>query len=300
MVDESLAPPTLGENVKPSQATEAEQQQPVAAAAAASDEPFDPPPVTAILVVNDMRRLNLARTMVNQWVMHQTYQNWELVIANSAGKAVTNREHGLIREFTVDQTAYPTLAHLRNFAIEQAEGDWIIPLDDDSYPHPHRLVIQMGHRNDGCANLLTQQCRVDWRNSIVCFHEEPNGIADTAIFPKHNLEGKLVQYDVAVPDPECLDHMIRTNFSGNISLLENSPSWFPGPMLTVKTLHDLSEVDREVFLGPYHDVSKYKGIRPDAMDDDMVKYLAATLRVYGLELGTDRVEGPASTETIIQ
>lgn len=298
MVDEALAPPTIGESVKSSQVPdETTQQAPVPDPAPQATENSQPAPsVSVLLCVADMRRLSLCRTAVNQLLMHQTYRNFELVIVNSAGKAVTNRQHALVREFEVDPADYPTLGALRNYGLERCEGDWVMPIDDDDYQHAHRLVFQMAHRQPGCCVMLTHQTRVDTQNSIVCFHNEPNGIPGSILFPRL-VDGKLVQYDASIQGPGEDSEFWRRNFGDKRVVIENDPSWFPGPLMMVCCWHGLNAKSREEFLGEFSDVQRYKGMKPDAMDEGMVKYLQATLRVFGLDLGTDRVEGPAAMET---
>jgi len=245
---------------------------------------LSPDLVTAVMCVSNEKRLNLCRTTVNL-TMQQSYRRIEIVIVNTCGREVTNREHPAVKEFQLEPVGYPTLGSMRNFGIEQARGDWILPLDDDDHHHQHRIALQMAHRRPGCCVALTQQIRVDTENSIVCFHENQDGIPGSILFPKVSEKGEVHQYDAGITGPGEDTELYNRCFGKNRVVLSNDITWFPGPAMQIAFWHGLNLTPRETFMAPYDDVEKWKGVRPDDMDDDMVAYLRSAMSLYGLELG---------------
>ncbi len=252
-----------------------------------------PPKVTVLLCVSDPRRISLCRTTINQFIRYQSYRNYELLVINNSGQAVTNREHALVREIAI--TSPESLATLRNIGIAAATGAWIMPIDDDDYHHAHRLALQMAHRQVGKCVMLSHQIRVDTKNSIVCIHEDSLGIPGSILFPRHASDYQHNLYDAAWREGSGEDvEFFERNFGDNRVVIPNDSSWFPGPAMMVCCWHGLNLKSREQFMGGYADVERYKGMRPDGLNDDLLAYLSSTLRVYGLNLGTDQMEGPAA------
>jgi len=254
--------------------------------------------VSAIMIVQDARRLGMARTGVNTF-MQQTYQRKEMVVVNGSGQMVTNRDHPWVREFTVDPVKYPTIGALRNYGVERATGDWMIQWDDDDHSHPHRIAFQMAHRKDGCCVVLANQIRVDVRETIICIHNDANGVAGTILFPKSTdplWEAKYAE------DPKVRreDEDLLAHFGKNKVVLDNNQTWFPGPAMHMAVHHGLNVKTREEFFGEFAD-PKYKGLNCSNLSEQMLKYVQAALAPHGVRIerrstGEPSVDGSMTHE----
>lgn len=71
-------------------------------------------------------------------ILQQTYQNWELLIINDCETQTIHFEHPQVRIFN-QKTRFKTIAHKRNFGLDNANGDWIYNLDDDDFLLPEYL-----------------------------------------------------------------------------------------------------------------------------------------------------------------
>ena len=252
----------------------------------------EPPMVTGVIVVSDEGRLKLTRSNVNHF-FEQTYPRKEIVIVNATGVDVTDRTYPLAIELKIDPAEYPTIGALRNYGIRRASGDWIMPIDDDDHSHPHRIAFQMACRQhrQACV-LLSHHFLVDIENVVIVIKEDKRGLPGTILFP--NQEN---YYDESIEGPGEDEEFIKRCFDDNISICNNSPSWFPGPLLQICTWHGRNMKTREEFFGPYAD-PRYQGTRVPGVTEDHVRYLKHALSLYGLELHADthKPEGPAQQE----
>lgn len=248
----------------------------------ASNMTLIPARVTAFMPIYDPRRFRMAARAVDQFTQ-QTYANRELVIVNSSGRRLTERDTDMGREILVDPTQYPTVGALRNAAVREATGEWCMPWDDDDFSHPHRMTFQMAYRREGACVLLTHQLRIDIRNNVACVWHEPDGIPGTALFPR------LLATEDGSPSPlydESLalggeDDAFLRQFGPNRVLLLADNTWFPGPGLHVAFYHGLNLKSREAFLGPFA-AAEHEGRRQPEFTDDLMDYLRAVLDNYGM------------------
>jgi len=144
------------------------------------------PVVTAVMVISDPTRIRRARRAVNEFIL-QSYPAKQLVIVNASGQPVTDRVHRAIKELPWQGDNNPTTGAMRNFAADEADGEYVYPHwdDDDSYD-PHLLAYMMAHRpaEPHRAIALTTQIRVDVDQSAAYLHIEPSGIPNTMIVPR--------------------------------------------------------------------------------------------------------------------
>lgn len=228
------------------------------------------PLVSGIIVVGDDERINLARSSVTSF-LRQTYPNKEVVIVNaSPEKAVLDKQWPTLREFRVNPVEYPTIGALRNKAIEEANGEWILPFDDDDHSHLHRMFMQMAVRRDGCCVMANKQVRVDIDRHTLCTYEKAEGIANTVLFPRSSANGALNLYDADMVEAGEDDEFVNRVFGNNKIILDTGFDWFPGPCLSIAYYHTRNKSSRERFFGEFagsqHDGRVCGVIPPDYLD----------------------------------
>lgn len=90
----------------------------------------------------------------------QTYTKTELVVLDNGAHPIkhvldTMEVPGPVQYLYVESSPHHSLGHLRNEALEAAQGDFIVPQwDDDDWSHPQRIahqvrILQQGH--DACT-----------------------------------------------------------------------------------------------------------------------------------------------------
>lgn len=250
------------------------------------------PKVSAICVVGEDERINLARSAVTSF-LRQTYPNFEVIIVCAAPtRTVLDNEWDSLREFQVDPIQYPTIGALRNKGIEEATGDWILPFDDDDHNHLHRLFIQMAVRKPGHCVTLSDQLRIDIDRNMLCAFTNLSGLPSTILFPRLKEDGETLNlYDAdmleAGEDQEFLDR----NFgeAKNI-ILPTTPEWFPGPCTSIAYYHTRNKSTREQFFGRYAD-SQYEGKVNCEIPDDHMEYVTNVMESAGLSATVDRGAG---------
>lgn len=84
----------------------------------------------------------------------QTYPNRELVVLdngrNPIEELLADLPSGEVRYLHVEKTPETVIGGLRNIALDQATGEYVVPQwDDDDWSHPTRLERQVSVLNDG-------------------------------------------------------------------------------------------------------------------------------------------------------
>jgi len=242
----------------------------------------EPQTVTAIMVVNDRRRIRFAQRSALCF-REQTYRPSRLVIVNSSGSALFSRIEGVeIHELLVDAEKYTSIGQMRNLAVQEFVSDWYAIWNDDSWSHPHRLLFQMAHRVNGCLSVLANTIRVDVsqqaRDSerlLSVLHREPGGVAETLMFQKFDYCGWF--HDKGnTPEVEYLERL-----DDRVVVLDNHQGTFPGPMLHVAFYYDGRPVDKDEFMAP----ANVDG----AFTDTHVDYLRHVVAQHAV-IPTERVE----------
>lgn len=141
------------------------------------------PLVSCILVFGDKDRMRIARKSVNQFVA-QSYPNKQLVIINATDTPITTVRHKQIKELTT--TDDQTTGAMRNFALDNCDGDWVYPhWDDDDIYDRHLLTYMVNGCKTGRATLLGAQIRVDIEHGCAYMHTDRDGIPNTMLIPKN-------------------------------------------------------------------------------------------------------------------
>jgi hypothetical protein len=236
-----------------------------------------PPLVTAILPVSDAaHRLRTARKAVTHF-LQQTYAAKELVIANNSGTPVLERPEPGVREFGGDYLpAGMTAGQLRNFALMQARGDWVVPWDDDDAYHPFLLSYFMAERVEGRALLLSTQVRCDLTRSSAFLHHDPQGIATALCYPREP-ELRYPARSEAPAQEFWLDH-----FAARSHVCENP--LYPASVLWCALYHGRNLQPRDLFtLGRGPESGGCFDLPPIES-----RYLTEVLRSYGFDVAAQR------------
>jgi glycosyltransferase involved in cell wall biosynthesis len=98
----------------------------------------------------------------------QTYPNASLLIVNHSTMALFEGPMEKVRELRV--TRPPSLGDLRNLALEQAQGDYVITWDDDDWHGPERIQRQVAAVQPGQASVLQSITIVDLRTGEAGVH----------------------------------------------------------------------------------------------------------------------------------
>ena len=116
---------------------------------------------TVSVILPTYNRLPLLRQAVES-VFHQTYGDWECIVADDGS---TDGTHDYLSELRDRRVRVVSLAHsgsppkVRNAAIATACGEWIAFLDSDDLWHPSKLEVQLRslaehpHCGWGCADV---------------------------------------------------------------------------------------------------------------------------------------------------
>jgi len=224
--------------------------------------------VSAILPFSNEVRLNLVRKAVNNFI-RQNYTPYELVVVNGTPVDVlTNesmntesmRSQGCnLMEIRVPEGL--NAAAMRNHGIQAAHGEWIVPIDDDDWCHPERILFQMAHRHGPRPVTLRHQLRVDvspmkelagdfetarFKPLLHLVDKAERGVASTMLFPR--LEW---YYDEDLNTGEHEELFARIAHADGHVVADNSHNTFVAgmqwPLLSVAVYHGMNELSFEQF-----------------------------------------------------
>lgn len=135
-------------------------------------------------------------------VIQQTLKDWELLIINDYDLQKIRYDHPQIRIFNLEEK-FKTLGDKRNFGVEQANGDYIIMLDDDdlflpSYLENINKIVSLGD-----VDLLLPQKPIFYFNDHSKIHLSPHPICNTLVYRKDSIGSKYhyesVNFDELTP-----------------------------------------------------------------------------------------------------
>jgi hypothetical protein len=222
-----------------------------------------------------------------------------VVIVNaSPNKSVLEQQWPTLREYRVDPVQYPTIGALRNKAIEEAAGEWIMPFDDDDHSHLHRMFMQMAVRRDGCCVMANQQIRVDIDRHTLCIYEDRDGIANTVLFPRQQANGALNLYDGDMVEAGEDNEFVSRIFGDNKVILSTTTEWFPGPCMSIAYYHTRNKSSRERFFGEFAQ-SQYDGRVCGNIPEDYLDYIKNVMERAGLSASITMTDskGPVGAAT---
>ncbi len=135
-----------------------------------------------------------------QSVMDQTCQNWECIIINDGSPDNTDdvAKNWIEKDarFKYFEKKNGGVASARNFGIENATGNWILPLDADDKIHQDYLSLAIRQINEGydffyCKGQFFGEMKEEFFNCDYSFERllEGNIIFVSAIFRKEMSDG---------------------------------------------------------------------------------------------------------------
>lgn len=146
--------------------------------------------VTGVLVTGKTEeRFPLAKRAVHCW-QHQLFNSrCELLVINDHPDIALfpdGAPHG-IREIRLPNRR--TLGELRNIAIDNAKGDYLVQWDDDDYSHPSRLLWQVERTKAGRASIFRYEVHCDLTTKQPTFVNNGSvtrchGFAGTMMWPR--------------------------------------------------------------------------------------------------------------------
>lgn len=144
-------------------------------------------------------------------VLHQTYQNWEMIIVDDGSKdksceivSVYEKKDERIHLYKNEHNF--GIAKTRNAAIEKAKGQYIAFLDSDDIWLPDKLKIQVAFMKEKEIAFCYGDCQVIDANGNICGKDR---IAPPTVTYKKMLKGN------AIP---CLTVLIDRTFVPDISM----------------------------------------------------------------------------------
>lgn len=88
-----------------------------------------------------------------------------------------------VREIHISRP--PTLGEMRNIAVENAKGGWLLPWDDDDWHHEDRCARMMNMRKDGFAIIPTCHVRYSLPQNTAFRYYNPGGCGGIGLFPNY-------------------------------------------------------------------------------------------------------------------
>lgn len=272
-----------------------------------------PPLVSVVLPVANPKRISLARKAVNGF-LQQYYTPVELFIVNATGIPVltaeatvaTLRQNDIsIREIPV--TSQLNAAGMRNVALREAVGEWVLPVDDDDWFHPARLLYQLAHCCPGYPCVLKFQLLVDLSEvlrqagmdkekagvrPLLKLLQKDRGIPSTLLFPRLRPVTSISYcedpwlYDERLNTGEHdellarmlahgLDPVVCNNSHNDVN---DAVNW---PMLSVAVYHTDNELERNRFFDGEADLADSV---PNGLNNNDMLLLKDILRSYNFDV----------------
>lgn len=234
------------------------------------------PLVSAIVPCSDPRRVSLVRKAVNSLLV-SNYDPLEVLVINGTGGSILTNDvlsgepgkvSHVVKEIPV--SGFANAATMRNAGIRAAAGDWVLPVDDDDWQHPHRIEYQMARRRHGRPCLLRYMLQVDLSefsassNSnfdsslktqpFISLKNVEKGIPATLLFPRTKESGHLWLYDESLNKEEHYDLLERMQLDGlDPVVCQNQNSDFvPNqcrPLMQIAFFHSENVLSFEEFFG---------------------------------------------------
>jgi len=272
-----------------------------------------PPLVSVVLPISNPKRINLARKAVNNF-LQQYYTPIELFVVNATEIPVLTAESAIttlkqnditVREIPVANPL--NAAGMRNVALREAVGEWVLPIDDDDWFHPARLLYQLAHCRAGYPCVLKFQLLVDLSGvlqqagsadkeagvrPLLKLQQKDRGIPSTILFPRLRPVTSVSYcedpwlYDERLNTGEHeellarmlahgLDPVVCNNCHNDVN---DTVSW---PLLSVGVYHTDNELERSRF---FEEETKLSSSVPDGLNSNDMALLKDILRSYNFNV----------------
>lgn len=186
------------------------------------------PLVSALMITGKCdERYALARVAVRCF-FEQTWESKELIVINHGGISLATGDPRL-REIRVERTPDMTLGDLRNLALENASGEYLIQWDDDDFHDPQRMATMMAYRDQAEVVTIGWQIRFNLLTGSAYYHHLPGG-QQMAILHRANLPYRY----------PFLNSREDTLFLGQFNsrfVIDNAPGEPVTPLLYVRLFH---------------------------------------------------------------
>jgi len=244
-----------------------------------------------VMPIARAHRLRHARITVNT-LLQQLYRPLELIVVNATGQPVFTRSTEQapfpLQEIMVTASDWrqSSPATMRNRGILAASGAYILPVDDDDYSHPNRILHQMAAivGSGSAASCLRHQIRFDCHNRHLRIVERADGIPGTLLFAKRLFaDREQAPYNEELLQDEDLDLHAEIAERTTLRVLDNGMPVFPGPALSIAFHHGDNIQPREVFFGEEEPAADWKD--PSLLRSRPHReFLAAALLPYGFRV----------------
>ncbi len=131
-----------------------------------------------------------------QCVIDQTYQNWELIIVDDCS---TDNTDEVVKPFLADQRIKylhneknSGAALTRNYALREAQGEWIAFLDSDDLWTPDKLEKQIGFmKHHGYTLSYTEYEKIDEEDKALNIYVSGPEVVDKRKMYRYDYIGQL-------------------------------------------------------------------------------------------------------------
>ncbi len=146
--------------------------------------------VTGVLVTGKTKeRFPFAKRAVHCWQQQLFNSRHELLVINDHPELslFPDGAPAGVREIRIPTRL--SLGELRNAAIDNARGDYLVQWDDDDYSHPSRLLWQVEHTRPGMASIFKYEVHCDLTTQQPTFVNNGGvtrcgGFAGTMMWPR--------------------------------------------------------------------------------------------------------------------
>lgn len=272
-----------------------------------------PPLVSVVLPVSNPKRINLAKKAVNNF-LQQYYTPVELFVVNATGIPVLTADDAVsklkqndiaVREIPVTNPL--NAAGMRNIALREAVGEWVLPIDDDDWFHPARLLYQLAHCRVGYPCVLKFQLLVDLSDvlrqasrgsekagirPLLKLQRKDRGIPNTVLFPRLRPATSISYCE----DPWLYDERLNTGEHEELlarmlshgldpvvcnnchNAVNDTVSW---PLLSVAVYHTDNELERDRFFESEDDLVSSV---PEGLNSNDMSLLKDILKSYNFDV----------------
>ena len=198
-----------------------------------------------------------------QSVLEQTYTHWELILvddcsSDSTWELIHSISDSRIKCFKLDQNSGPGVA--RNFAIQQAQGNYIAFLDADDVWKPEKLAKQLQ------------------------FMEEENLPMTFSFYEQMNEEGKSLHKQITTPLEVSYNQLFYCNWIGNLTGIYSVDFFGKIPISSIKKRQDwilwLTLVQKIKTVKPVPESLAFYRVRKDSVSSSKVKLIQYNYAIY--------------------